>query len=161
MAFHTSDLSDALEDRVHILVPMLHDFGGVSRFNGPISTVKCFEDNSLVGAALEEPGQGRVLVIDGGGSLRCALLGDRLAALGARNGWSGILVYGCIRDSEAIARTSIGVKAMATHPRKSVKRGVGERDLPVHFGGLTFTPGHFVYADPDGVLVSEMAVSLD
>ena len=160
MDFHTSDLSDAFDDRAHILVPMLHDFGGVTRLHGPISTIKCFEDNSLVITALEEAGGGRVLVIDGGGSLRCALLGDRMTALAARNDWAGILVYGCIRDSEAIAQIPIGVKAMATHPRKSVKRGVGERDVAVHFGGVVFTPGHFVYADADGVLVSETALSL-
>ena len=158
MAFQTADLSDQLSDTVQIAAPVFRDFGKHTRFRGPISTVKCFEDNSLVRAALEEPGQGRVLVVDGGGSLRCALLGDMLAALGVDNDWAGVLVYGCIRDSEVIADTEIGVKALATHPRKSVKKGVGERDVEVRFADVRFVPGHYLYADPDGVLVVEQAV---
>ncbi len=158
MAQQTTDLSDRLNDAAQVADPLFRDFGGRSHFSGPISTVKCFEDNSLVRAALEEPGKGRVLVVDGGGSMRRALLGDMLAGLGVDNGWAGVLVYGCIRDSEVIARTDIGVKALATHPRKSVKKGGGERDVPVRFADVSFVPGHFLYADPDGVLVTPQAV---
>lgn len=157
MAFHTTDLSDQLNAAAQVAAPLFRDFGKHTHFRGPISTVKCFEDNSLVREALEEPGEGRVLVVDGGGSMRCALLGDMLARLGVENGWSGVLVYGCIRDSEVIAETEIGVKGMATHPRKSVKRGAGERDVPVRFADVSFVPGHYLYADPDGILVTERA----
>ncbi len=153
MSFHTADLSDRLGDAAAVAAPLFRDYGGLTHFAGRISTVKCHEDNSLVRAALEEAGAGRVLVVDGGGSLRCALLGDQLAAMAADHGWAGVLVYGCIRDSLAIGLIRLGVKALATHPRKSRKRAVGERDLPVHFADLSFTPGHYLYADPDGVLV--------
>ena len=154
MSFNTTDLSDQLGDAATVAAPLFRDFGGNTRFAGRISTVKCHEDNSLVRSALAEPGEGRVLVVDGGGSLRCALLGDMLAAMGAENGWAGVLVYGCIRDCEEIGRTAIGVKALATHPRKSVKAGVGERDVAVRFADVTFLPGAYLYADPDGVLVT-------
>ncbi len=152
--FATADLCDQHEDRVYVVAPMFLDYGGVRRFSGPIATVKVYEDNSLVRAALEEPGEGRVLVVDGGGSLRCALVGDLLVEIAYRNGWAGLLVYGCIRDSEAIASIPLGLKAINTHPRKSVKRGAGERDGTLHFGGVSFVPGHYLYADADGVLVS-------
>lgn len=132
---------------------MFRDFGGQTTFFGPIATVKVHEDNALVRQALEEPGRGRVLVVDGGGSLRCALVGDRLAALALDNGWTGIIVNGCIRDSAAIAEIAVGVKALATHPQKSIKRGEGVRDLAVTFAGVTFTPGQVVYADADGVVI--------
>jgi regulator of ribonuclease activity A len=117
--------------------------------------VKVFEDNVLVREALETDGQGRVLVVDGGGSTRCALVGDRLAQLAYENGWTGIVVDGCIRDSEEISRIPVGVKARHAVPKKSAKRGIGERDVPVRFAGLTFTPGHYLYADPDGVVVAD------
>ena len=113
-----------------------------------------FEDNSFVRKALEEPGNGRVLVIDGGGSLRRALVGDQLAALGVRNGWNGIVVYGCIRDAAAIGAMDIGVLALATHPQKTDKKNVGEADVPLTFGGVTLHPGEWLCADADGVLVS-------
>ncbi|MEC9464664.1 MAG: ribonuclease E activity regulator RraA [Myxococcota bacterium] len=152
--FQTADLSDAFTDETLVVEPMFSDYGTRTCFSGPIATLKVFEDNSLVREALSEPGDGRVLVVDGGGSMRCALVGDRLAELARDQGWAGILVYGCIRDSMVIDTIDIGVKAMGTHPRKSIKRGIGERDLPVTFGGVTFTPGHFLYADGDGVLVA-------
>ena len=155
MSFNTTDICDELGDNVEVAIPMFSDFGGSNRFSGVISTVKCHEDNSRVREALGEPGAGRVLVVDGGGSLRCALLGDMLAALGRDNGWAGVLVYGCIRDSEEIGRTEIGVKALAAHPQKSLKKGVGERDVSVRFADLTFVPGKYLYADPDGVIVTE------
>ena len=158
MEFQTADLCDTHEGRVRVCAPMFKSFGGKVSFGGQITTLKVHEDNSLVRAALECPGEGRVLVVDGGGSLRCALVGDQLALLGVRNNWAGILVYGCIRDCAAIGQMQIGVFALATHPMKSIKKGVGERDISVNFGGISFTPGHHVYADPDGVIVSESAL---
>ncbi len=158
MSLKTTDLCDEHSAELKIASPMFRDYGGSKLFNGAISTAKVFEDNSLVRAALEEPGEGRVLVVDGGGSMRCALLGDNLAALGQRNGWAGVVVYGCIRDSADIAGIEIGVKALNTHPLKSVKKGIGERDVPVTFAGLTFHPGEFLYADEDGLIVSRAAL---
>jgi regulator of ribonuclease activity A len=158
MAIKTTDLCDEHSDSLRVMAPIFLDYGGVKAFSGPVSTVKVFEDNSLVRGALEEPGEGRVLVVDGGGSLRCALLGDNLAELGRGNGWAGILVYGCIRDSADIARIDIGVKALNTHPLKSVKKGIGERDALVTFAGVTVRPGDHLYADEDGVVLSEVAL---
>jgi regulator of ribonuclease activity A len=133
---------------------MFRNFGGRTAFGGRITTLKVFEDNTLVRTALEESGKGQVLVIDGGGSNRCALVGDQLALLGTKNGWAGIVVYGCIRDSKPIGAMAIGLAALGTNPLKSIKKGVGERDLAVTFGGVTFTPGEYLYADEDGVIVS-------
>ncbi len=154
MKIATADLYDQFEDQLEVAEPMFRDYGGRLGFGGPIATVKVFEDNSLVRSALTEQGAGRVLVVDGGGSLRCALVGDMLAELGHENGWAGIIVYGCIRDAAAIAEIAIGVKALNTSPRKSVKQGAGEKDVAVSFAGVTFTPGAFVYADGDGIVVS-------
>ena len=159
MTFQTSDLCDLHEDKVSVVTPMFRSFGGKPAFQGPITTLKLFEDNSLVRKTLETPGAGRVLVIDGGGSMRCALVGDQLAALGVSNGWAGIVVYGSIRDSRAISKMEIGVFALGTHPRKTVKRNSGEIDLPVSFGGVSFVPGHHLYADEDGVLVAANTLS--
>lgn len=158
MTFATADLYDEYGDQLQVALPMFRHYGGCRQFNGPVSTVKVFEDNSLVRTALEEPGQGRVLVIDGGESMKCALLGDLLAQLGKDNDWSGIIISGCIRDSAVIAGIDIGVMALNTNPRKSVKKGEGDRDIPVSFSGVTFTPGDFVYADEDGILVSSMKI---
>lgn len=154
MNFSTPDLYDAHEQDVRVAEPLFRSYGGAARFHGPVATVKVFEDNSLVREALSEPGQGRVLVVDGGGSLRCALVGDQLAVLGHKNGWAGIIVRGCIRDSAEIGRINIGVKALNTNPRKSVKKGTGERNIPVTFAGVTFHPRDHVYADEDGILVA-------
>ncbi len=153
--FKTADLCDEFEQSVGVAEPLLRDYGGNTSFCGSLATVKVFEDNVLVREALETDGQGRVLVVDGGGSTRCALVGDRLAQLAYENGWTGIVVDGCIRDSEEISRIPIGVKARHAVPKKSVKRGAGERDVPVRFAGLTFTPGDYLYADPDGIIVAE------
>lgn len=119
-----------------------------------LRAVLCFENNPLVRKALEEQGRGRVLVVDGGGSKRCALLGDNIAAMAVENGWSGIIIHGCLRDSDDISRMALGVKALATHPLKSSKRDPGLRDVPVTFAGVSFKPGDWVYADKDGVLVA-------
>ncbi len=151
----TADLYDAHGEALRVLAPLFRDFGGVQTFAGPVATLKVYEDNSLVRAALEQPGQGRVLVVDGGGSLRCALVGDNLAALGHKNGWAGIVIYGCIRDAAPIAAIAIGVKAIATNPRKSVKKGEGERDVALRFAEVTITPGDYLYADVDGVVVAD------
>lgn len=159
MTHATTDLSDAHRDAVQVLDPILRDFGGRRAFHGPIVTLKLFEDNSLVRATLETPGEGHVLVVDGGGSLRCALVGDQLADLAVANGWAGIIVYGCIRDTAEMAAMPLGIKAIAPHPLKSHKRGEGQRDIPVRFGGVTFTPGAMLYADEDGVIVSETPLS--
>lgn len=158
MDIHTADLCDEHSGLVRVCHPMFRSFGGRAAFGGAIATLKLFEDNSLVRTALEGPGDGRVLVIDGGGSLRCALVGDQLAKLGVKNGWAGIVVYGCIRDSAAIAEMDIGVMALGTHPMKTVKKGLGEADVPVSFGSITFQPGEFLYADGDGVIVAARAL---
>ena len=158
MSFKTADLCDEHEGSVRICEPGFISFGGRARFHGPISTIKCFEDNSLVREAVGEPGAGRVLVVDAGGSRRCAMLGDLLAAKAVENGWAGVLMYGLIRDSADIGQMDLGVKALGTIPLKSVKRGVGERDVVVRFAGVTFTPGDHLYADEDGILCSAAAL---
>jgi len=158
MTFKTADLFDDFGDRVRVCDPIFRDFGGRARFAGPIVTVKCFEDNSLVKSALAEPGEGRVLVVDAGGSLRYAMLGDMIAASAVKNGWSGVLMFGCVRDSVDIAGMELGVKALATNPRKSEKRGEGQRDIPVNFAGVCFRSGQYVYCDEDGILVSAEAL---
>lgn len=158
MTFKTPDLCDEFEadlgKALRVVAPMFQRYGGKSSFSGTIVTLKIFEDNSLVREAFAENGQGKVLVIDGGGSLRCALVGDQLAILAQKNGWEGVVVYGCIRDSGDINGIDIGVRALNTHPQKSIKQGVGNRDIAVTFGGVTFNPGEWLYADEDGILVS-------
>jgi len=158
MTFKTPDLCDEFEAElgksVHVVAPMFQRYGARSSFSGEIVTLKIFEDNSLVREAFAESGAGKVLVIDGGGSQRCALVGDQLAILAQKNGWEGAVVYGCIRDSGDIASIDIGVRALNTHPQKSIKKGIGDRDIAVTFGGVTFNPGEYIYVDDDGVLVS-------
>ena len=160
MTFSTADLYDEHEGKVQVVNAFLQNFGGKKYFFGPISTVKCLEDNSLVRAALQEPGRGRVLVVDGGASNRCALVGDMLAEMGMKNGWAGLIVYGCIRDSAVVATLPIGIKALGTNPRRSVKKGIGERDVILNFADAAFTPGDCLYADEDGILLSEVELSL-
>ena len=152
MPFATTDLCDA--HAVQVAEPLFRNFGGLTSFSGAMVTLEVFEDNSLVRAALEEPGQGRVLVVDGRGSLRCALFGGNLVALADKNGWSGVLVFGAVRDTRELSAAKVGVKALAAHPMKSEKKGLGRRDVPVTFAGVTFTPGEWLYADEDGVIVS-------
>lgn len=151
----TADLYDAHGEALQVALPLFRDFGGRLAFSGPISTVKVHEDNALVKKALEEPGHGRVLVVDGGGSLRCALLGDNLAALGAKNGWAGIIVWGCVRDADALATIDFGVKAVGTNPRKSGKTGAGARDVVLRFGEVEWRPGEWLAADRDGVVTAK------
>jgi len=158
-ALLTTDLLDNNEtliqqEQLRIIAPMFQPYGGKTAFAGQIVTLKLFEDNSLVRAVLGEPGAGKVLVVDGGGSMRCALLGDQLAEMAVKNGWEGVVVYGCIRDSAAINGLPLGVRALNTHPLKTVKKNVGERDVNVTFGGVTLKPGEWLCADEDGVIVS-------
>lgn len=152
----TADLCDVHPDETHVVEVTLFDLGGVTAFHGPIRTVKVFEDNVLVRQALESAGDGAVLVVDGGGSRRHALVGDQLAGLAIANGWAGIVVYGAIRDAGIIADLPLGVRATATCPKKSIKRGHGFVDVPLRFGGVDFFPGHWLYADADGVIVSRL-----
>jgi regulator of ribonuclease activity A len=149
----TSDLWDAHADRAIVCELQLRQFGGVAAFSGEIATVRCHEDNVLVKQRVAEPGNGRVLVVDGGGSLRCALVGDNVAGLALENGWAGLVINGCVRDVEALGRLAIGVKALGSNPRPSGKVGTGELDVPVSFGGATFTPGATLHSDADGILV--------
>lgn len=160
MTYPTTDLCDQYADELQVADPIFVDLGGGLEFAGPISTVKCFEDNSLVRGALEEDGNGRVLVVDGGGSDRCALVGDNLAQLAIDNDWAGILVFGCIRDTAQIGDMPVAVKALAPHPLKSNKKGLGERDIAVRFAGVTFEPGSWLYADADGCIVSDRELTL-
>jgi regulator of ribonuclease activity A len=158
MSFATTDLSDA-HPEAQTCESLFGDFGGSVAFHGAIKTLKVYEDNALVRATLETPGEGRVLVVDGGGSTRCALVGGNLGALGVKNGWAGIVVYGCIRDSDEIAGQDIGVKALGTHPRKSEK-GLhsAHADKVLSFAGVTFKPGAWLYADADGIVVSDKPI---
>ena len=148
----TCDISDELHPEVQYLETGYQSFGGKSSFSGQIQTVKCFEDNSLVREKVFSNGAGCVLVVDAGGSKRCAMLGDMLAAKAVENGWQGIIMHGLIRDSADINQMDIGVKSLGTFPLKSVKNGVGEVDIEVSFSGVTFIPGDYLYADEDGVI---------
>ena len=154
MQYILPDLCDEYPDLVRVVEPMFRSFGKRLSFGGRITTIKCHEDNSLVAAAVEEPGDGQVLVVDGGGSRRCGLLGDNLALKAANNGWQGIVIYGCVRDVDALAGIDLGVQALASHPVKSVKQDIGARDVTVTFGGVSFVPGEYCYADNNGVLIA-------
>jgi regulator of ribonuclease activity A len=154
MSLATADLCDEFPD-VLVLAPIFRDFGGVSAFHGQVQTLKVFEDNSLVRSALESPGAQRVLVVDGGGSLRCALVGGMLGELGQRNGWAGIVVYGCVRDANELAAHAIGVKALRPHPRKSEKGAHGGHiGRTLEFAGARIAAGDWLYADVDGIVVA-------
>lgn len=154
MTFSTADLCDRHEQDLHVVESMFHRFGRITAFDGPIATVKCYEDNSMVREALAEPGDGRILVVDGGGSQRRALLGDLLAELAVKNGWRGIVINGCIRDSETVNQLELGVRALGTIPLRTHKRGDGQREVSVSFAGVTFRPGAHLYADADGIVVA-------
>jgi regulator of ribonuclease activity A len=150
----TPDLSDEHGD-VRAIELALFNYGGRQSFGGEVVTIKCHEDNSLVKAAVAEPGAGRVIVVDGGGSRRRALLGDMLAEQAASNGWAGLIIFGVIRDVDQIRETDLGVQALGTCPLKTEKLGVGQRDLMLAFGGVEISPGDFAYADNNGVIVSK------
>lgn len=158
MKFATSDLCDAFPDEVRVADPIFGEYGAAGRFAGSIETLRVLEDNALVAEALGSPGRGRVLVVDGGGSRRTALVGGRLAKLAHTNGWVGLVVNGCVRDSAELREVPIGVRALATSPMRSAKRGVGELGGALSFAGVTFSPGHYLYADEDGIVVAERSL---
>ncbi len=154
---NTCDLCDAHKGddggSFRVLPPVFRDFGGAASFAGIVSTVKCFEDNSLVKAAVESPGAGRVLVVDGGGSLRRALVGGNLAAAAARNGWAGLVIDGCVRDVAELAACAVGIRALACIPLPTEKRNEGQRDVAVQVHGVWVRPGEWLVADADGIVV--------
>jgi len=155
MNFQTADLWDDYASQLTCLTPIFKSFGQKSSFAGKVVTLKLFEDNSLVREQLSKDGTGKVLVVDGGGSLRCALVGDRLAQKAMDNHWEGIIVYGCIRDSMIINQMNVGIRAVNTCPVRSIKRGEGQEGLVVRFAESVIKPGNYIYADADGVVVSE------
>ena len=161
MEIVTADLYDAYHESVEVCALQFRSFGKRGSFFGPCTTVACFEDHTPVLNTLSEPGDDRVLVVDGQGSLRIGLMGDRLAEIGVRNGWAGVVINGAIRDSFGIDALDIGVKAMGTTARRGWSPGSFERDVPLGFGGVSFTPGDWVYADIDSVLVSPSELSLE
>ena len=156
--FATCDLCDAHKNEsassFRVLPPVFRDFGAQRRFAGPVSTVKCFEDNTLVKAAVDSPGDGRVLVVDGGASLRRALLGGNLGAAAARNGWAGVVIDGCVRDSAELALCDTGIRALAAMPLPTEKRNEGQCEVAVQVQGVWVRPGDWLYADEDGIVVS-------
>lgn len=149
----TADLVDDIGDGVRSCDLQFGQYGGRVQFAGFVSTVRCLEDNALLKSVLSEPGEGRVLVVDGGGSLHTALVGDVIAELARANGWSGLILNGAVRDAATLRTLQIGVKALGTNPRKSSKTGAGERDVVVSFGGVSFAPGEMAFSDEDGIVV--------
>ncbi len=164
-SFSTCDLCDAHEDRLHdgriqIVAPGYLSFGRRKRFHGPASTLVVFEDNALVREAVQTSGHGKVLVVDGRGSLEVALLGGNLANFAAANGWAGVIVHGAVRDVDELNEAEIAIRALALQPRRAGKKGAGERDVRMQFSGVTIEPGAFIYADADGIIVSNEALGL-
>lgn len=155
----TPDICDTYPE-VQVVEPIFINFGGIEAFHGPVRTIKCFEDNSLVKQAVTEPGDGAILVVDAGGSTRCAMLGDMLAEQAAGHGWAGVVMYGCVRDVDVLAETDLGIQALGAHPRRSEKRGEGTRDIPVTFAGVTISPGYWLYADNNGILIANQELKL-
>ncbi|MDH4018062.1 MAG: ribonuclease E activity regulator RraA [Xanthomonadales bacterium] len=160
MTYSTPDICDQFPDRLQIAEPLFTEFGGKVCFSGEIVTIKCFEDNSLVKQNLATAGHGKVLVVDGGGSLRCALLGDLLGAMAVENGWQGVIVNGCVRDVEILKSMDLGVRALNCYPLKSKKRNEGQLNLPVRFAGVNFEPGQYLYADENGIVVADDALDI-
>ncbi len=164
MRFSSCDLCDAHEDMLalgtlQVLPPVFQCYGQATAFSGPAVTLKVFEDNAMVRSALEQSGQGRVLVVDGGGSLRCGMVGGNLAKLAETNGWNGILLFGCARDADELNACGVGLRALGLHPRRSARKGLGETGLNVAIAGVMVRPGDWIYADADGVLVSQVPLS--
>lgn len=159
----TCDLFDTFKEAARFVLPGLRNFGAVTRFAGPVVTVKCFEDNSRVKELLATPGEGRVLVVDGAGSLRCALMGDMIAASAVKNGWAGVVIWGCVRDVAELATLNLGIKALGSIPRASTRRDQGLVDVPVELPGAMVKPGDFLFADEDGIvlLTAEQAAGLN
>lgn len=161
MKISTPDLCDYYPGSIRVLQPIMHNYGGRKQFWGKIVTLRCFEDNSLVKDLTAQPGDGKVLVVDGGGSMRRALLGDMIAEIAASNGWSGFVINGCIRDVDIIGELDIGVQALGVIPLKTEKKGIGAPDVPISFGGIDFQPGEYLYADNNGVIVSREPLALE
>ena len=162
-SFATCDLCDEHKNETsgafRVLPPVFRDFGAERRFHGLVVTVKCFEDNSLVKAAVDSAGEGRVLVVDGGASLRRALLGGNLGAAAARNGWAGVVIDGCVRDVGELANCQTGIRALACMPLPTEKRNEGQRDVAVQIQGVWVRPGDWLYADEDGIVVADRALA--
>ncbi|GIU13981.1 MULTISPECIES: ribonuclease E activity regulator RraA [unclassified Shewanella] len=161
MEYNTSELCDTYIDVVDVVEPMFSNYGGCNSFGGCISTIKCFEDNGLIIDAVQEDGEGKVLLIDGGGSLRRALLDARIAEAAVANNWEGIIVYGTVRDVDALEDLDIGIQALASIPVGADSNAVGELEIPVNFGGVTFLPGDHVYADNTGIILSPEPLDID
>ncbi|GAA3199524.1 ribonuclease E activity regulator RraA [Actinocorallia longicatena] len=155
MTFATADLIDDFEAELQSCETQFRQFGGLQVFSGRISTIRCFRDNGLVKKILNSPGEGRVLVVDGGDSLASALCGDLIAKAAVDNGWSGLVINGVVRDTVTLATLRLGVKALGSNPKKSAKDGAGEVDVPVSFGGVDFRPGAWLYSDHDGIVVAD------
>lgn len=153
--FQIADLYDEHSEKLSVLEPIFNSYGANAKFHGEVVTIKCYEDNSLVAEQVKMAGEGRVLVVDGGGSLRRALLGDNLARQAVENGWSGIVIFGCLRDSMIINKMKIGVRALNTNPAKTVKRNEGQLDQVLRFAGVEISPKSYLYADEDGIAISE------
>ncbi|PVZ67653.1 ribonuclease E activity regulator RraA [Pelagibaculum spongiae] len=154
----TPDLCDQFPKQVSVLDPVYKSFGGNESFCGEVVTVKCFEDNSKVKQLVDTDGTGKVMVVDAGGSMRRACLGDMLAEKAQNNGWAGIIIYGCVRDVEILKTLNIGVQALGSHPMKTDKRGLGDINIPLQFSGVTVIPGNYIYADLNGIIVSDKAL---
>ncbi|MBF4434630.1 ribonuclease E activity regulator RraA [Vibrio anguillarum] len=161
MEYNTSALCDIYLDQVDVVEPMFSNFGGSASFAGQLTTIKCFEDNGLIREVLEQDGLGRVLLIDGGGSLRRALIDAELATLAEENEWEGIVVYGCVREVDELEEMSIGIQALASIPVGASNQGIGEVDVPVNFGGVTFLPEDYLYADNTGIILSPEPLNVD
>ena len=161
MFIDTSELCDIYAEQVDVVEPIFSSFGGVSNFYGKVTTVKCFESNGLIAEVLEENGEGRVLVIDGGGAVRRGLIDAELAQLAVDNGWEGIIVYGAVRQIQQLENLDIGIHALAPIPVSADESSAGESDIPVNFGGVTFFPEDYIYADLTGIILSQEPVDLD
>ncbi|MCL1057100.1 ribonuclease E activity regulator RraA [Shewanella gelidimarina] len=161
MEYNTSELCDTYIDVVDVVEPMFSNYGGSNSFGGSISTIKCFEDNGLIIDALQEDGEGKVLLVDGGGSLRRALLDSTIAQVAVDNNWEGIIIYGSIRDVDALEDLDIGVQALASIPVGADSHAIGELEVPVNFGGVSFLPGDHVYADNTGMILSPEPLDID
>jgi len=161
MEYNTSELCDIYLEQVDVVEPMFSSYGGRSSFGGQVTTVKCFEDNALIRSVLEGSGIGRILLIDGGGSLRRALIDADIAQLAADNGWEGLIVYGCVRHVDDLDELDIGIQALASIPVGADQQGVGEADVAVNFGGVTFLPEDHLYADNTGVILSPEPLDIE
>lgn len=161
MTHSVPDICDDFPNDIRVLEPLFSDFGKKRRFSGEIVTIKCFEDNSLVRDLVRTEGKGRVIAVDGGASLRCALLGDLLAAKAADNGWSGLVINGCVRDVEVLQSIDLGIRALNCHPLKTEKRGEGQVNVPVQFAGVRFSPGAFLYSDANGIILASRDLGVE